>query len=177
MCPQHLCILHCLIIGRSKFMWVLGEYLNNFRPLPISLALELTPLFFANFPSIIYPQKSWYGENVVMEIKRIIADAKTGETLTTFPAKKAPREFLVWDLRGEDIARSRWRAKHSGSQSFLIKVRRHIYVPSVFGNFLTPWVPNMTKSECSCPSWHCPWQGDDLIELTFRRWQWKLEGR
>ena len=56
--------------------------------------------FLPNFPSIIYPQISWYGENLVVEIKRIIADAKTGETLTSFRAKKAPREFLVWDLWG-----------------------------------------------------------------------------
>ena len=58
-------------------------------------------LFFPKFSYYHpHPQISWYGENVVMEIKRIIADAKTGETLTTFRAKKAPREFLVWDLWG-----------------------------------------------------------------------------
>ena len=74
-----------------------------------------------------------------MEIKRNIADAKTGETLTSFRAKKGATRIPGLRSLGEDIARSRLRAKHSGSQSFLIKVRRHIYVPPVFfGNFLTP---------------------------------------
>ena len=135
--------------------------------------------FLANFPSIdiIYPQKSWYGDNLVMEIKRIIADTKTDETLTTFPAKKAPREFLVWDLWGRILQEVGCEQNTRDLNHFWSKYADIFMFLQFFGNFLTPWVPNMTKSECSCPSWHCPWQGDDLIELTFRRCQWTLVGR
>ena len=49
-----------------------------------------------------------------------------------FLGKKGATRIPGLRSLGEDIARSRLRAKHSGSQSFLIKVRRHIYVPPVF---------------------------------------------
>ena len=49
-----------------------------------------------------------------------------------FSGKKGATRIPGLRSLGEDIARSRLRAKHSGSQSFLIKVRRHIYVPPVF---------------------------------------------